>query len=67
MQAVEAQGGPPRKRLPTQVTHVRLLSRVQDHVLPEVSLQPVALLAVGAGERPLPAMAHLDIESKSNI
>lgn len=40
---------------------VRFLSGVQDHVLLQVPLQAVGLLAVRTGEGTLPAVIHLEI------
>lgn len=59
-EAVDAQGGPTRKRFPAVVADVGFLPRVEDHVLLQVPLQAVALLAVWTGEGPLAAVTHLE-------
>lgn len=60
-EAVDAQGGAACEGFATVLAHVRLLSGVEDHVLLQVPLQAVALVTVGAGERTLPAVTHLQI------
>lgn len=61
IEAVDAQGGPACECLAAELADVRFFSSVQHHVLPEVPLQAVALLAVGAGKGSLATMTQLGI------
>lgn len=62
-QAVDAQRGPAGEGLAAVLAHVGLVAAVEDHVLLQVPLQAVALVAVGAGEGTHASVTHLQVDT----
>lgn len=64
-EVVDAQRGPACERLAAVLAHIRFLATVEDHVLFQVPLQAIALVAVRAGKGTHAAVTHLKITSVS--